>query len=431
VNHRFGDRSRPYIKTHPWITFTFDLNRLTALDWVRLGEVLSKCDHIAYAALPSEISSDLHQIYLAKGIHASAQIEGNSLSEEQVRARVGGDLRLPESQEYLGREIDNIREACNLVCRELDEGDDLRLTTDRISQLNKLVLDGLPLDEDVVPGQIRTKGVVVGSVYQGPPAADCEYLLDQVCSWLDQMLDDAAALVPEWGRAVGVIRAILAHLYLEWIHPFGDGNGRTGRLIEFQLLLAAGFPTPACHLLSNYYNKTRTRYYQALRETSQAEDHPVWRFASYAIQGFAEEIRDQVSVIQQHQLGLAWVNLVGQADLGRTEVTSSRRRALLLALPAEGPEDFTPISALNRIDPDIAAMYAIKKTKTLTRDINTLEQAGLIVRSTGGEGIRPRFEQLFAFLPLRKVKGTASQEIMDSLAAASVPITESALSDRS
>ena len=423
MGHRFGDKSRPYGRTHPWIGFTFDLNRLTSLDWVRLGEVLSKCDHIAYVALPPHISSDLHQIYLAKGIHGSAQIEGNSLSEEQVRARVGGDLRLPESQEYLGREIDNIRDACNLVCQELDGGDDLRMTPGRIMQFNKLVLDGLPLDEDVVPGKIRTKGVVVGSVYRGPSAGDCEYLLGQLCSWLDQMLDDAAVLAPESGRAIGVLRAILAHLYLEWIHPFGDGNGRTGRLVEFQLLLAAGLPTPACHLLSNYYNKTRSRYYQALRETSQAEGYPVWRFASYAIQGFAEEIREQVDAIQQHQLGLAWINLISQADLGATEATSRRRRALLLALPPKGPEHFTPISSLNRVDPDIAAMYAVKKTKTLTRDINTLEQAGLIVRSARGNAIRPAFEQLFAFLPLRKLSPrTGEREMLAALDAASEPL---------
>jgi len=217
---------------------------------------------------------------------------------------------------------------------------------------------------------------------------------------------------------MGVIRAILAHLYLEWIHPFGDGNGRTGRLIEFQLLLAAGFPAPACHLLSNYYNITRSRYYQVLRESSSGEGHPLWRFVSYAIQGFAEELREQVEAIQQHQLGLAWVQLISEANLGETGATSSRRRALLLALPPGGPADFTPISGLNRLNPDLAALYAVKTPKTLTRDINALEQAGLIVRK--GNGVRPRFEQLFNFLPLRKL-APPEREILLGLADASVP----------
>jgi Fic family protein len=423
MDHRFGDKSRLYSQTHPWISFTFDTRRLTGVDWVRLGEALSKCDHLAYVALPPGISNDLHQIYLAKGIHASAQIEGNSLSEEQVRARVEGDLKLPDSQEYLGKEIDNILAACNLVCQELEEGDDLRLTNNRIKQFNRLVLDSLPLADDVVPGQVRTKGVVVGSVYTGPPAADCDYLLDELCRWLDQILDDGAAAEAELRRAIGVIRAILAHLYLEWIHPFGDGNGRTGRLIEFQLLLAAGLPTPACHVLSNYYNKTRSRYYQVLRESSQAEGHPLWRFVSYAIRGFAEELREQVDAIQQHQLGLAWFQLISEIKLAETEATSSRRQALLLALPPGGPEDFTPIIGLNRLNPDLAAQYAVKTPKTMTRDINALEQAGLVVRNGDGDGIRPRIEQLFNFLPLRKQGVTDERELMESLAAASVPNT--------
>jgi Fic family protein len=278
-------------------------------------------------------------------------------------------------------------------------GDDLRLTADRIKQFNRMVLEGLPLDEGVVPGEIRTKGVVVGSVYHGSPAGDCDFLLDQLCGWLEQLVDDAAAAGPEWRRTIGVIRAVLAHVYLAWIHPFGDGNGRTARLIEFQLLMAAGFPTPACHLLSNYYMKTRSRYYQALRETSQADGYPVWRFASYAIQGFVEELRGTVDTIQRFQLGLAWVDLVNQAHLGQTEGTTSRRRQLLLSLPAEGPEYYTPISALTRINADIAVLYASKQAKTLTRDVNVLDEAGLIVRKD--DAIRANYEQLFSFLPIR------------------------------
>jgi hypothetical protein len=290
--------------------------------------------------------------------------------------------------------------ACNLVCQELDAGDDLKITTERIKHFNKLVLDGLPEDDDVIPGQIRTKSIVVGNVYKGPPAIDCEFLLDELCRWLDQMHEDAIKAGPEMRRAIGVILAVLAHLYLAWIHPFGNGNGRTARLIEFQLLLAAGFPTPAGHVLSNYYNKTRTRYYQVLRETSRAQGYPAWRFASYAIQGFVEELRDQLAVIESHQLSITWLKLVSEFDLGQTGATSSRRKAMLLALPAGGPDDFTPISGVRRLSPEIAALYADKTSKTITRDINCLEQAGLLVRKDNA--IRPRLEQLFAFLPLRK-----------------------------
>jgi Fic/DOC family len=229
---------------------------------------------------------------------------------------------------------------------------------------------------------------------------------------------------PEWQRAVGLIRAILAHLYLAWIHPFGDGNGRTARLVEFQLLLEAGFPSPACHLLSNYYNRTRHRYYIALQETSQGPSYPAWRFVSYALQGFVEELREQLSVIQGHQLGTVWVNFVHEAHLGQSAPTARRRRDLVLALPGDMAQ-LTPISALTRLTPGLAAHYATKTHKTLTRDINALQEAGLIVRQ--GAAIRPNLERMFAFLPLRKAEASgpppadSEEELLASLAAATVP----------
>jgi Fic family protein len=398
---RFGDDSRPYFRSHPWISFSFDLNRLTCMDWLHLGEALSKCDYIANVALPPDVSMQLHQLYVVKGALASAQIEGNSLTEDQAMAQVHGKLHLPPTQEYQAKDFENIVSACEMVAKEVYEGRDLRLTPERIKQFNAMVLEGQPIDPDITPGAVRTSGIVVGSVYSGPPAGDCEYLLEQLCAWLDQLLEDAQAEGFEWQRCIGVIRAVLAHLYLAWIHPFGDGNGRTARLIEFQLLLAAGFPTPACHLLSNYYNKTRARYYQVLRETSRADGYPAWRFASYAIGGFIEELREQIDVVQGHQLGLAWLTLVSERSLGQQEATSSRRRTLLLSLPNEGPDQFTPIETLNRLNADIAAIYATRTPKTLTRDINVLLGEGLVVSNEEGTGIRPAFEQLLAFLPIR------------------------------
>ena len=413
--NRFGNRKLPYAESHPWISFAFDLQRLAEIDFVCLGEALSKCDHIAGVPLPPAVANNLHSVYLIKGIHATTQIEGNSLSEDEVRARVEGDLELPESQEYLGKEVDNILAACNLVAEELAAGKDMRLTRERIKQFNGMVLDGLPPEDGVVPGQIRTKGVGIGAVYRGAPAGDCEFLLDELCAWLEQITEDAG---PVWGRPMGLIRAILAHLYLAWIHPFGDGNGRTARLVEFQLLLEAGFPSPACHLLSNYYNRTRTRYYQVLRETSHGEPYPVWKFVSYALLGFVEELREQLQVIQSLQLGTVWVNFVHEAHLGSSAPTARRRRALILALPGDAGR-WTLISAIPRLTPELAVLYAGKTRKTLTRDINCLVEAGLLARA--GSAIRPYLEQMFAFLPLRKQHPVSEPELLESLARASVP----------
>lgn len=216
---------RTYRDSHPWVTFTFNLTHLTPLDWINMGEAWSKCDHIAGVPLQPDVAHRLHQVYLAKGVHATTQIEGNTLSEDEVRKRVEGDLELPESQEYLGIEVDNVLRACDVIANDLAEGRDMRLTPERIKLFNRMVLEGLPVKEGVVPGEVRTDSVVVGNVYRGAPWQDCDYLLNELCNWLDSMVADVDE---HWRRPMRLIRAVLAHLYLAWIHPFGDGNGPNG-----------------------------------------------------------------------------------------------------------------------------------------------------------------------------------------------------------
>ena len=245
---------RTYEKTHPWLTFQIDLRLIDYATWISLGEAQSKCEHISGVPLRPSVAQQLHTVYLAKGVLATTAIEGNTLSESEVIKHIEGKLRLPPSKEYLAKEIDNIIAACDKIANEILFLDKDEISVDNIKNYNKLVLQGLSPGESVVPGQVRNYSIGVGG-YRAAPAEDCEYLLQELCSWLNKFH------IPEDNRITfGIIKAIIAHVYFVWIHPFGDGNGRTARLIEFQILLEAGIPTPAAHLLSNFYNQTRTEY---------------------------------------------------------------------------------------------------------------------------------------------------------------------------
>ncbi|MGI0129821.1 MAG: Fic family protein, partial [Thermoplasmata archaeon] len=255
--------AREYETSHPWLNLSLDLSRAPIDLWLLLGEARSKIDHISGALLKPEVAEMLHLVFLAKGVHATTAIEGNTLTEEQARELIEGTLRLPESQEYLAREMDNIVSAFNAIRDELITGGERDLTPDDIKRYNALVLDGLELETEVVPGAMRTHSVVVAR-YRGAPWQDCDYLLDQLCEWLKGpgfTPPDQTMRLP-----YAILKAVAAHLYLAWIHPFGDGNGRTARLMELQILLAAGVPTPATHLLSNHYNQTRSEYQRVLDE---------------------------------------------------------------------------------------------------------------------------------------------------------------------
>jgi len=82
-----------------------------------------------------------------------------------------------------------------------------------------------------------------------------------------------------------------------WIHPFGDGNGRTARLVEFQILLQAGIPSPAAHLLSNHYKQTRTEYYRQLATASRSGGN-ILPFIEYAVGGFVDGLKEQLALIR-------------------------------------------------------------------------------------------------------------------------------------
>ncbi|KUN95406.1 Fic family protein [Streptomyces caeruleatus] len=380
-----------YLESHPWISFKINLRELDHVTWMLLGEAISKCEHISGVPLQPEVARRLNGVYLTKGVHATTQIEGNTLSEDQVRKRIEKDLKLPPSQAYLGQEVDNIVEGYNLIIKDVHEGRPLTLTPERIKHFNAIVLKDLPPEEGVVPGEVRTDSVLVGNHYRGAPAAECEQLLKQLCDWLNGLSEAPESLQ----QPVALLSAILAHLYLAWIHPFGNGNGRTARLMEFQLLLAAGAPTVAAHVLSDHYNRTRSEYYRQLAITSRPP-YDITGFIRYGLQGFVDGLREQIEEIRKQQMVVTWQNFVHEEFEGAETPACLRQRRLVLDLPWG---EFTPLAQIPVLTPRLARDYAGKGARTVPRDVNALIKRGLVIKK--GRGVMPYTDQLRAFLPLR------------------------------
>ena len=93
---------RKYETTHPWLqSFETDyLVRVPPRIWMTLGEIKAKCEHLTGIPLMRQTAHELYQVYLARGVLGTTAIEGNTLSEEDVRAHMEGKLKLPESKEY-------------------------------------------------------------------------------------------------------------------------------------------------------------------------------------------------------------------------------------------------------------------------------------------------------------------------------------------
>lgn len=380
------------MNNYPWINFTLDLRQLPVQTWLQLGECVSKIEHISRIPLRPAIAKEMHNVYLAKGVQATTAIEGNTLTEEQVKLRIDHKLELPPSKEYLGQEVDNIIRLCNETRDSIIKGEEFKIGIDKICYYNKIILQNVPLQEHVVPGQFRQCSVGVGS-YRAPDCQDVPALTEKFCTWLNEeiTIDKNLPIV------TSIIKAIIAHLYIAWIHPFGDGNGRTARILEFAILLNSGVPTPAAHLLSNHYNSTRTEYYRQLDMASKKQS--ITDFISYAIQGFRDGLQEQLNYIFTQVIDMAWESHIYETfrTYKHSEVTTKRRRRLVLEISKQPSPVLIP--KLITLSAGTIEDYRDKGLRTFLRDVAELVKLDLIEEVESG--YQAKKQKILEFLPLR------------------------------
>lgn len=117
------------------------------------------------------------------------------------------------------------------------------VSADLLRSVNRCVREG-------VGGGWRTQNVTVGT-YKCPPFALVPHLMARFVRWVNEELP-----------ADGPERAFLVHLYLAWIHPWVDGNGRSARVMEAYLLAKAGYRYPWAATRTNWW--LRSGYYKSL-----------------------------------------------------------------------------------------------------------------------------------------------------------------------
>lgn len=360
---------------------------------------LGQCNAIvaAIAEMPLRPSHyrELRQVALVKGAQATTAIEGNTLSEAEVE-RVAEGERLPPSKEYQEIEVRNILDAMNELLHEVVLEDHEQLIGRRLLlRFHEMVGRDLGEHFDAIPGRLREDQRIVGP-YRCPDYREVPELVDRLCRWL------RAEFRYESGEQTfvdAVVQAIVTHVYVEWIHPFGDGNGRTGRLVEFYILLRAGLPNIASHVPSNFYNLTRPEYYRQLGEATRTGD--LSQFIAYAVRGFRDGLSEILEKIQYSQFAIAWRSYIHE-ELAETRFQKDvlkRRRMLALALPLD--RGLTLEEAMT-VDSRVAREYAKLSDRTALRDLEALEQLELVVRAEGLYHVNT--QALRMQMPSRRVK---------------------------
>ena len=360
------------------------------------ADLLGQCFAYIDSMLNIPIRPDYHQklleVSLNKGALATTAIEGNTLTEEEL-AQILKGIDLAPSKKYQQQEVKNIIDAFNTILNEvIRDKSQAIITPELIKRFNKMVGRDIGEAFNGNPGQFRRRNVTVGA-YRPPSFEMVEGLVKKLCVWLlkefhyehDQDFNDA------------VIEAVITHVYIAWIHPFLDGNGRTARLLEFYLLMRAGVPSIASHVLSNHYNNTRTAYYRQLQNASETGD--LSAFIEYALEGFCDGLENIIRVIHKDQTELTWKNYVYDEiekiqDKRKNQKTLRRIRQLAYYIPADR---FYSIGEIRFLNPRIAEEYIKLNEITLRRDLELLTEKKLLI--TEKNKYSANYRLLQSFLP--------------------------------
>ncbi|MCE5251231.1 Fic family protein [bacterium] len=372
-----------YEQSHPWITFTINLSKAPAKLWVLLGECKTMCTFAADAPLLPEHRDTLVAVSLARGALAMTGIDSLSLGVDHVIQLMNGALTLPPSQMHAAQKCLNIVRGYRRILDTVTVSDTDGLNPEIIRDYNRLALDRLVLPDYIVPGEFRTApGVSGDDQYKPPPAEDCENLIDNLCRWLESATFEAPRGM---GVIYGVLKAVLAHLYMAWIRPFGDANIRTAQLMEFHILTAAGVPAPAAPLISIHFAQNRPEYKLQLEKTCSPEGK-VQPFIMHAVQGFRNSLIDLTATIRTHQTETLWEHYIHNVFRDKTSPADLRRRYLALELSRISKP--VPLTMLQQMLPHVALSYSKRTYKTLTRDVYDLIALGIIEKTPQGLAAR-------------------------------------------
>jgi Fic family protein len=295
-------------------------------------------------------------MYVRKEAVLSAMIEGTQSSLS--------DLLLFELDQEPGVPLDDVREVSNYVAaldhglRRLEEG--LPLSLRMIREIHGVLL-AKGRGNNQAPGQFRRSQNWIGGTRPGnaafvpPPAQE----VPECMGLLELFLHDQPEATPV------LLKAALAHVQFETIHPFLDGNGRLGRLLITLLLCEQKVLQEPMLYLSLYFKTHRQHYYELLNRVRQTGDWEAW------LDFFAEAViatATQAVETAQQLLGLAKRDQDKISTLGRAAASTLRVHRALME---------HPIATSNRL---------VEKTgitpATVNKALAHLQQLGIVKELT-------------------------------------------------
>jgi Fic family protein len=248
-----------------------------------LVDVLQELEHLRRLRLggdtPAALFFQLKDIFHLLESLGSARIEGNHTTlADYVETRVEGGR---STDDHI-LEVANIEKAMGYVDEAITAGEPI--TEYFIRELHALAVSDLAREGDKNPGSYRQSGVKIAQSSHLPPEAL------QVPSYMQQLVEFINREDPP---KYGLMKVALAHHRFGWIHPFGNGNGRTVRLLTYALLIKYGFNVKDGGRVLNptaVFCNDRERYYQMLSEADKGTPNGLEAWCLYVLNGILIEL---------------------------------------------------------------------------------------------------------------------------------------------
>jgi Fic family protein len=356
---------------HPdWTDFRYDLAGLQPL----LQQYVAKEGRLAgmLSALTDEQQQQsVIDLMVVEAIKSFA-IEGEYLSREEVLSSVRNKLGLNRTPERIK---DKRAEGVTRLMIAVRDHFAAPLDQEMLFHWHELMMEPyLNITKGAYRSGAEPMQIISGAIgrevvhFEAPPAAAVPGLMEGFFSWFN-------ATAPRQDRAIwhAPVRAALAHLYFETIHPFEDGNGRIGRAIsEKALSQSAG--QPILFSLSSAIEASRNDYYEALQQAQRSREVTPW--ITYFLQTLLAAQRDAEDRIR------FTIRKTQFFDRYRAQL-NARQEKVLAKMFAAGPGGFQGGMSAKKY----ASITRCSKA-TATRDLTRLVELGALVRSGEGRSVR-------------------------------------------
>ena len=265
--------------------------------------------------------------------HTSTAIEGNTLTLRDVEIlSQGGDL--PMVQRRFKSEVLNYLAALRYIT---DHSGKKTLAVKDVLRLHRIV--GKDVLEREPIGAFRDYQVVIRQ-HRPPKHQDVPRLVTELIDWLNSGARDLPV----------VISSAILHYQFEFIHPFGDGNGRVGRLLSTWELYRRKIDTYHIFSIDEVYWEQRENYFTAIRSVQETGGH---------LTGWIEFVADAVAVALER----AWKRieaLRGENAAGGEALILTPKQERLLTLLRHSPLGINDIMKELRVTTRAGAHHIIK-----------------------------------------------------------------------